>query len=147
VVVGLVSKFVQTPRLAGNRRCGRSWVELIQMLRTGNLRKSRRGGPAFIVSIPPAVALRMRITLIQTGSGTGERGATGYTSDSLRESRSDGISWVDSIRAGSLHESWRGARITRNGRPVVSHDWTPHTFVPNRTGIVSDVNKTSVPKW
>jgi hypothetical protein len=56
------------------------------MLRTGNLRKSRRGGPAFIVSILPAMALRMRITLIQTGSGTGERGTTRYASGSLHES-------------------------------------------------------------
>jgi hypothetical protein len=87
----------------------------------------------------------MRITLIQTGSGTGERGTKGYASGSLRESRNDGISWVDSIRAGSLHKSWRGRRITRIGSTLVSHG--PHTFVPNRTGILIGVNKTGVLKW
>ena len=75
------------------------------MLRTGNLCKSRRGGSAFIVSIPPAVALGMRITLMRTGFGTGGVNARDSSSGSLRESRSDGFSWADSICAGSLHES------------------------------------------
>jgi hypothetical protein len=100
------------------------------VLRTGNLGKSRRGGPAVIASIPQAVVLEIRITLMRISFGTWGEIARGSSSGSRRESRSDGFSWVDSIRAGSLHKSWRGARITRIGSTLRKHVYTRRAHVP-----------------